>query len=92
VTELKFEDPPPPKRAPRGFEEIAQKLKDSPGKWAVIAVYPDRSGAGSQRMRVTRGLTRPWQPAGDFEATARAIDGEYRLYARYMGDGGQGDE
>lgn len=91
--EFRFEDPPPAARAPRRFDEVAQRLKENPGRWAVVAVFDKRTNAGSLSRRITHGLSKCWEPAGDFEGTRRTITKtEHRVYARYMGDGGHVDE
>lgn len=93
MTELTFEEPPPPARAPRGFDEVAAQLKERKGEWAIVAVFDKRTNAGSLVRRITHGMSKCWREAGDFEATARTIArGEHRVYARYMGDERRGDE
>jgi hypothetical protein len=87
MTKLKFEDPPPAKRAPRRFDLVAQELKANPGRWAVIAVFDKRPNANSTARQIRLGLTSYWQNPGDFEAVSRAVGDEFRVYARYLGEG-----
>jgi hypothetical protein len=88
---FRFEDPPPAKDR-RGFEETAQKLKEKPRTWAVVAVYSDRSNAGTLSQRIRQGRNKAWQAPGDFDSVVRTVDGQHRVYARYLGDGGLPDD
>ena len=92
MTELKWEEPPPAARGPLGYEETAQQLKAKPGQWAIVATFPRRSNAGTLSHNIRIGRTAAWQPAGDFEAVSRKVGEEVRVYARYLGEGGQGGE
>lgn len=87
---FRFEEPPPPKRYMHKLTAI--RLRENPGKWALIAVYDSRTNAGSMRRRISQGLGENWQNPGDFEAQVRRVEDDYNLYARYLGEGkGQSD-
>lgn len=85
---IKFEDPPPPRRRGKKspFAEIAQELKASPGQWAVIAKYDKVDRPRAMVVAINSGRYSIWEPAGHFEAVSRLVEGEYCLYARYLGE------
>lgn len=88
MSDFRYEDPPPARRGPtRARTAEARKLKERPGTWGLIGTYKSRTSAASMATCIRTGRTSTWRPAGDFEAVSRSVDGEYRVYARYMGDG-----
>jgi hypothetical protein len=87
MSELRFEEPPAPRHGGRYSQvEAAQKLRERPGEWAVATVCTTSDSSSSMARAIRVGTRRAWQPAGDFEAVARKVDGEYRVYARYVPD------
>jgi hypothetical protein len=79
---IKFEDPPARRGggawSPKGTHEIiAAKLRERPGEWARIQALPSVQSAAGQAHA----------PAGSFESKSRTVDGESRVYARYVGEG-----
>lgn len=88
---IRWEDPPErnhgtdhkPKRA-HDWSAIGRALRRRPGRWAVIAVcgYPTLAGATAYGVR--NGTYRALPP-GRYEAVSRTVDGECRVYARYLG-------
>lgn len=58
----------------------------SAGKWAVIATESSPSSAGSIASRIREGVFMAMRPAGSFDACSRSVDGEYLVYACYVGD------
>lgn len=90
MSEFKFEEPPPKARKPRF--EAAQQLRENPGRWARVGSFSKRTNANSLASIIRRGASSVWAEPGDFDAVARATDGEFRVYARFLGDGGQDDE
>ena len=65
---------------PSAYQDIAADLRAHPGRWAVI--FDGAIGLAAQRAAdIRQGVSRPFQPAGDFEAVAR---GRF-TYARYVG-------
>jgi hypothetical protein len=90
---FRFEDPPPARDSRRGMQQEAAKLlRETPGKWAVVTLCSNGGSARSMARTIRQGATKTWLPVGDFEAVARTVDGEHRVYARYLGDGGHADE
>lgn len=87
MSELTFEEPPPAKRAHRNLGKVADELREHPGLWAVVLALPvaERSHATSLARQIRHGLVSYWRPAGVFEAVSRTVDGEARVYARYLG-------
>lgn len=80
VTEL-----PPDGRA-NGVYDFAPALKERPGEWALVATKGSTGAAGSMAANIRRGFASGCGPMGSFEAKSRHVDGEYRVYARYIGD------
>lgn len=66
------------------WEEEAEKLRQNPGKWALIK-EGDRYRA--MASNISRGLLKAFTPPGHFEGSARKRpDGLIDIYARYVGD------
>lgn len=85
---LVFEDPPPSRQhGPRtNHAHVAAALKAQPGRWAVVSVHGSPPAANTAACRIKSALTAAYQPARSFEAVARTVDGECRVYARYVGE------
>lgn len=68
------------------YSDFSAELKAKPGEWAVIDAG-DRSDNGKYSLagNIKKGLQLAFQPAGSFEAVSRKVDGEIRVYARYVG-------
>lgn len=64
----------------------AQRLREIPGEWQLIATPPTADAAAhmAHYVRTAKRLT-SYQPAGAFEGQYRNEDGEFRVYARYVG-------
>ena len=92
TAQVSWEEPPPPKKALRDYSLVAQQLRENPGRWARIDSFPHATAAGRMAYVIRTGRTSYWQEPGDFEAASRAVDGQFYVYARYMGDGGHDDE
>jgi len=66
----------------------AAELRSRPGEWARVSSHPNPEAAacaaagirGNGRRRIRAYSDGP----GRFEATARTVDGEHRVYARYI--------
>lgn len=87
MSEFRFEEPPAAHQQPRGGQiEAAQKLRAKPGEWGMVTVCSTSGSSSSMARAIRVGTRTAWQPAGDFEAVSRKVDGEYRVYARYMPD------
>ncbi|WP_157868857.1 hypothetical protein [Streptomyces atriruber] len=65
----------------------AAALKQRPGQWGIVGTYKNIGSASGVGIRIKRGATAAYRPAGAFEAVARTVHGEARLYARYVGEG-----
>ena len=84
---FRFEEPPAPQSGrPSSHAEAVQALKERPGEWGIVTICSTSASSGSTARAIRTGVRRAWQPAGDFEAVSRKVDGEYRVYARYMPD------
>lgn len=84
---FRFEEPPAPFQRPRGDQATAAKaLMERPGEWGIVAICCNSGSSASMARAVRKGVSKTWQPAGDFEALSRKVDGEYRVYARYVPD------
>lgn len=91
---IRWEDPPPRNRvagpgrskgfAQRNWEVIGEALTRRPGEWAVIVTVPTASTAGTIALAIRRGRYTRMGP-GPFEAVGRLVDGEHRVYARFVG-------
>lgn len=83
MTGLRWEEPPEAYKSTQRskvHQSIAAELKAQPGRWAVLEIVS--IGLAAQ---IRRGDIAAYRPGGSFEARARVIDGERRIYARYVG-------
>lgn len=90
-TTLRFEAPPLANRAPRGRaveKEVPAQLRAHPGEWAIIHTAQTRVGAYAMAHQIRTGILASYRPKGHFEALGRTVDGEFRVYARFVGNGG----
>jgi hypothetical protein len=90
TAKLRWEDPPTLRRSgprPAGLDwlAIAAALRARPTRWAIVCVEPDRASAGQTAHRIKIGHIQSFYPAGRFEAKARTVGDECRVYARYIG-------
>lgn len=86
--------PPRRRKAPptRDEEErTAGELKARPGEWACVGSYVSDGSARQTASHIRTGRRACYGPAGAFEAVHRADDasGRWRVYARYVGGGGE---
>ena len=88
MSEIRFEELPALRRGPATagtkWARIAEQLRSRPGDWAHVLTANSVQGSGSMAYYLRRGGPKAW-PRGAFEAVARKVDGEYRVYARYIG-------
>jgi len=77
-------EPPPPPKARTDNNALAVALTRRPGEWAVIRVWPREklSSATSWARSIRTGAHTAFAAIGSFEAVARVVDGEARVYAR----------
>lgn len=86
-----FETPATP--APLSQESLAafaDALRERPGMWAFLRSCTTPGSAGQSAYEIRKAARnyrpfKPFSPAGDFEAEARTIFGEHRVYVRYVG-------
>jgi hypothetical protein len=82
---ISWEDPPSAyHRGPvHNWRAIGAELKDRPGTWAVVAVCDNATLAGQTASHIRHG--KYIELGAGFEAVSRKVDGEPRVYARYVG-------
>ena len=83
-----WEDPPGA-RSRDGMvshHKAAAILRTKPGRWGIVATYDHATTTASTAGVIRSGRTGAWRPAGHYEAMARTVSGEHRVYARYVGD------
>lgn len=88
MTEILWEEPPPrasntPGRTTK-WRKIAAELKANPGRWAVVDTKANQHLSAQSAYLINRGQLAGLSP-GEFEAVSRLVDGEARVYARYVG-------
>jgi hypothetical protein len=83
---IRWEDPPTRYYSPKyDWPAIAKALSSAPGTWALVAVCRNTATAGSTARHIRNGAYGPLRAVGKFEAIARTVRGEARVYARYVG-------
>lgn len=89
TVEVRFEpDSPMIPRTVKDRAAYADSLRTRPGVWALLGTHGTAGSArqGAYEIRVAAGpRNAPFTPAGSFEAEARTMLGEYRVYVRYVG-------
>jgi hypothetical protein len=83
---IRWEAPPVERSKPRRIAEwdgVATDLRARPGEWALIATGAQHTGTAGQ---INAGRIVAFAPAGTFEAQRQTVDGEIRVYARYVGE------
>lgn len=73
------------RRGGASHEAIAEQLRARPDEWAHILTFPTINSASSTAYSIRKATRKAWGPAGSFEAKSRTVDGEFRVYARYVG-------
>ncbi len=90
MTDIRWEDPPDPAGSGRRgvWIERLTPLMEHPKRWAVVATRPVANPARVLTHDLKVG--RFQMPPGRWEFLSRTVDGECRVYARYLGpdDGG----
>jgi hypothetical protein len=86
---VRFEEPAhePPRRV-ESRQVFADLLRARPGGWALLGKYATSGTARQSAYAVRNALDpkdQPFAPAGTFEAEARTMLGEHRVYVRYVG-------
>lgn len=90
MTDIIFEEPPASRRrgANVSYQDATATLKSRPGEWAIVRIAPTGNSADSTAHQIRVGILKSFRPAGHFDAVSRVIDGTFRVYARYVGTGG----
>lgn len=83
---LLLEEPTPLTPCRRAsLDAYAAELRNNPGRWSLMG-RRDTGGAARQwAYEVRTALRASFSPAGAFEADARTVCGEHRIYVRYVG-------
>lgn len=81
---MKWQDPPGDRRRSSNYSDIARKLREQPGRWALIIEGTN----ASVTTHINKGRYKDFAPAGDFEATSRrdSTTGNVKIWARYVGE------
>lgn len=87
MSEIVWEEPPSWSGGKGQFDwaAVAALLRRRPKEWAIVRVMADSMRSTQTAHYIKSGKLAAFRPAGDFEARARCVDGEYRVYARYVG-------
>jgi len=81
---VEFLGPPPPAETKHG--KIARALRGRPSEWAVVQRVASIARAASAAQAIRSAKLNAYEPAGAFQAVARTVEGEHRVYARYIGE------
>lgn len=85
--EIRFDGPSHavPKQA--GRELFAAELRKHPGEWALLGRVGTMGSGGTLawQIRGARETMTAFAPAGAYEAEAKTLLGEHRVYVRYVG-------
>ncbi len=82
---VRWEEPPPRRNAVHDWARIGEELLAHPGEWGLVALAANAALAGSTARYVRDGKYSALRRIGHFDAKARTVDGEHRIYARYVG-------
>lgn len=89
ATPVRFEEPAP--GAPHSIKArhaFAEALRARPKEWALLGRYKTGGSARQSAYNIRRAIKakgHPFGPPGSFEADARTMLGEHRVYARFVG-------
>jgi hypothetical protein len=85
---IRWEDPPPRAGSCGGYDwcAIVAALRGHPRRWALVATYAGTQTAAAVAGDLRVGGIKAAGPAGCVEAVARTVDGQSRVYARYVGE------
>jgi hypothetical protein len=92
VTDIRWEDPPQTAKPTTGptladptLVAFADTLRANPYRWAVYPRPLTNGSANATARAIKTGVRETFAPAGTFEALTRMVDGQRRLYVRYVG-------
>lgn len=86
TVDIRFELPAP--RLPLPIETrkaFAAALRARPGVWALMGQHTSPGSARQLAYSIRQAKPKTFAPAGAFEADAKTVMGEHRVYARYVG-------
>lgn len=84
---LVWEEPPPANRGGgTNHRVVASQLRTNPEVWGRIGTYKTSASAGSMARTIRTAALTAYEPEESFEAVSRRIDGQYYVYARYVGE------
>lgn len=90
---IRFEAPPMVKGGisrSRAFDaDTVRQLQERHGEWAIVHTPATRASAYAAAYQIRRGVLANFRPSGTYEAVGRTVDGEYRVYARFVGENGE---
>jgi hypothetical protein len=88
VSVIRWENPPPRRKPdPVDWAAVGEALYNRPGEWAHVGSYGAAGTAGTVAYQISAGTKHSSLLAfGRFEAESRTVDGEHRVYARYVGE------
>lgn len=70
------------------YEDVANKLRENPGRWAMFT----EAATTGLAHRIKFGVLRGFEPSGSFEATVRDVNPsnqEATIYVRFVGENGE---
>jgi YD repeat-containing protein len=83
---IRFEAPAHPTPRPTEAKAFAEGLRERPGEWALVG-YRDKAGsARTYAYDIRRGLVSAFTPSGAYEAEMHTLGGQFRVYARFVGE------
>lgn len=85
MSEVRWEQPPPSGNDRYDWAAIGAQLVARPGEWAMVAVARNVGTSSQMAKKIRTSDYHPLAALGRFEAVARTVDGEPRVYARYIG-------
>ena len=83
--DIRFDDVSDPIPPPEVLVRYADALRERMGEWALIGSSCTSGAAGQRAYAIRRGDQAGFGPPETFEAQARTLFGEHRVYARYVG-------
>lgn len=75
-----------PYALPVDWTAVGKELKARPGEWRHVATYFGGNSGRSTAYQIRTGRNRSLAAIGTFDARFEMVDGEPRVYVRYLGD------
>lgn len=85
---IRWEDPPDRWGRRNDWAAIGAALVSRPRRWAHVLTAVNGQTAAQMARHIGAGKYSALAPLGRFEAKSRTVDGEPRVYARYIGEAG----